>query len=383
MLTDWVQSLQERNFITIIIIFILLGSVLQGILRGASRSANQLLTLVGGGVLSIVGIALSLPLTMWMAPVVQNWLVKHVVIPTRDLSLWEKTWYTFVTAIRDFPLMRFAIVFLAVYWLIRIVLAFVQRFIFEGATHGFKSTSSLTSFGRIFGGMIGFIIGAARSLVIIVILFIVVILMPESKFSHYVQASPPYQEVANRVIKPLAGNLIEEKLPVFTRTVGQELNGMWQRKYEVIDANISTEIEETAIKVTYGASSDEEKARKLYDWVGKQIVYDNNKVKDYEEKGIWHEQTPQMTYDTKRGVCIDYSRLYAIMARSQGLQVKVVTGLGYDGKGGYGPHAWNEVYLSESNRWIPLDSTWANSGDWFNPPKFSDTHVADKLVSGI
>lgn len=44
-----------------------------------------------------------------------------------------------------------------------------------------------------------------------------------------------------------------------------------------------------------------------------------------------------------------------MMARSQGLQVRVVTGQGYNGQGGYGPHAWNEVYLSEQKngfRWI-------------------------------
>ncbi|GJM72735.1 hypothetical protein HMSSN036_49510 [Paenibacillus macerans] len=69
-----------------------------------------------------------------------------------------------------------------------------------------------------------------------------------------------------------------------------------------------------------------------------------------------------------------------MMARSQGLDVKVITGLGYDGQGGYGPHAWNEVFLSAQNAWIPLDATWAQSGDWFNPPAFSETHIPDKLI---
>jgi len=55
--------------------------------------------------------------------------------------------------------------------------------------------------------------------------------------------------------------------------------------------------------------------------------------------------------------------------------VRVVTGLGYDGQGGYGPHAWNEVFLSEQNRWVPLDTTWAKTGNWFDPPKFQDTHI--------
>jgi transglutaminase-like putative cysteine protease len=70
--------------------------------------------------------------------------------------------------------------------------------------------------------------------------------------------------------------------------------------------------------------------------------------------------------------------LYALMARSAGLDVKVVTGLGYDGQGSYGPHAWNEVYLKETERWVPLDSTWvASGGNWFNPPNFDQTHIKE------
>ncbi|MNI42667.1 Transglutaminase-like superfamily protein [compost metagenome] len=118
----------------------------------------------------------------------------------------------------------------------------------------------------------------------------------------------------------------------------------------------------------------------LYDWVGTRISYDYAKAENYERNRIWKEQTPQETFDTRLGVCIDYARLYAVMARSQGLQVRVVTGRGYDGQGGYGPHAWNEVYLPESGTWIPLDSTWAKSGDWFNPPDFASTHVRESVL---
>lgn len=108
------------------------------------------------------------------------------------------------------------------------------------------------------------------------------------------------------------------------------------------------------------------------------MKYDWNKVKMYEEQRVWKEQTPQDTFTSREGVCIDYSRLYAVMARAVGLDVKVVTGLGYDGKGGYGPHAWNEVYLAEKDKWVPLDSTWYSSGgNWFNPPNFDQTHIRE------
>lgn len=380
----WIESIREFNLISIVLVVILLGSALQGMMRGASRSAGRLVSLLSTGILTLLGILASIPFTLWISPIVQRLLSNSFTLPERDLTKWEQVYYTIGTAVRDFPLMRFAVLFIFSYLLFRFVLGLVMAFIFGGgwlfgrrSSGGEHSTSLL---GRLVGVCIGTVIGAARSLVVIAVLFIAVTLFPTSDFSRYVEASPVYQEGARNVIEPLSGNLIKSKLPVFTRSVEEELNGILQRKYEVIDANIPQDIESAAAKITEGVASEEEKARLLYDWVGSRIVYDDDKVTDYEEKGIWHEQTPQMTFDTKLGVCIDYSRLYAMMARSQGLQVKVVTGLGYDGQGGYGPHAWNEVYIPEKEEWIPIDSTWARSGDWFNSPGFSETHIADKIV---
>lgn len=383
MTESWLQSLGDFNWVSALLLFILLFSILQGLLRGASRSAGRLVSLLSGGVLSVLGILASIPLTLWLAPIVQSWL-SGVTLPDRDLNKWEQIYYTLLTAIRDFSLMRVAVVFMLSYWLIRTLLGLVSAFAFGGSSwlgrlvFGGERPASLLS--RLAGAGIGAVIGAARCLLVIAVLFISVTLFPDSGFSRYVEASPVYQQGARSVIEPLSGNLIKERLPVFTRGVQEELNGILQRRYEVIDADIPKDIGQAAAKITEGAQSDEEKARLLYDWVGSRVTYDYDKVEDYEKNGNWREQTPQMTYDSKRGVCIDYSRLYAVMARSSGLQVKVVTGLGYDGRGGYGPHAWNEVYLSEKEQWIPLDSTWAGSGNWFNPPAFNETHIPDKIV---
>lgn len=383
MTEEWIQSLLEFNLVTAALLLIWLGSIVQGILRGASRTAGRLFALVSGGVLTLLSIIGSIPLTLWFSPKVQMWL-SELVIPDRGLSKWEQVYYTLVTAIRDFPLMRFAVVFIVSYWIIRSILGLISAFalgnnsLLSRLMFGEERPASLLS--RMSGACIGAVIGAARCLMIIVVLFIVVTIFPNSSFTRYIEASPVYQQGAQSVIEPLSGDLIKEKLPVFTRSVEAELNGILQRKYEMIDANIPQDIEWAAAEIVRGADSDEEKARLLYDWVGSRITYDYTKVEDYEERGIWHEQTPQNTFDTKKGVCIDYSRLYAVMARSQGLQVKVVTGLGYDGRGGYGPHAWNEVYLSEKDKWVPLDATWAGSGNWFDPPAFTETHIPDTIV---
>ncbi|MED4955513.1 transglutaminase domain-containing protein, partial [Paenibacillus macerans] len=93
MMEDLLQSVREYNFISLLLLFILLGSILQGLLRGASRSAGRLFSLLSGGVLSLLGIAAAIPLTLWIYPKVQEWL-SMLAIPQRELALWEQVFYT-------------------------------------------------------------------------------------------------------------------------------------------------------------------------------------------------------------------------------------------------------------------------------------------------
>jgi hypothetical protein len=307
------------------------------------------------------------------------------VIPSHELGFIEKLYYTAVTGIRDFSLLRYGLLFVIGYSAAKQVLYRIIDPIFNlwitasvhqgGASNGRGKPTLISSF---LGGMIGIVTGIGRSLLVIAALFIFASLYPQTPAANYIQASGLYQKGANEVIKPVTGDFIASQLPVFTRAVEQEFANILQRKYEVLDANIPADISQAAKEVTAKGSSDEEKAKLLYSWVGSRVKYDWDKVNLYEQKRIWKEQTPEETFATRSGVCIDYSRLYAVMARSIGLDVKVVTGLGYDGKGGYGPHAWNEVYIPDKQKWIPLDSTWvASGGNWFNPPNFNDTHIRD------
>lgn len=384
MVETWIQSLREFNAVSIFLLLILLVSLLQGWRRGASRSAGRLLSLLREGVFILVALVLSVPFTLWASPKVQEWLTEYSsTIPNRDLSVWEQIYYTFMSSMAEFPLLRFAVLFMLSYSIIRLLMRWLTVLVFGGKdalfVPGTRQSSSL--FSRLSGAAIGLLIGAGRCIVVVALLFVFATLYPDSSFTRYVEASPIYQEGAKRVIEPLSGNLVKDKLPVFTKAVEKEPSGIMQRKYEVIDHAIPDDIDAAAAEIVKGAKTDEDKARRLYDWVGTRVQYDYGKVDDYEQKGIWHEQTPQDTFDTKKGVCIDYARLYAMMARSQGLQVRVVTGQGYNGQGGYGPHAWNEVYLSEQKKWVPLDPTWAQSGNWFNPPNFAATHIRDGILS--
>lgn len=379
-LNTWLERMVSLNGITLLFILIVVGSIYQGMARGATGSARHLFSFLLEGALTVVAIAAAWRSASWLSPSVQQWLNDlNIRIPNETLNGAQQLYYTVVTAIRDFSLFRSGLLFLLAYISIKAALNFIVAILFhpliQGQDMGNRSSLALLSRGA--GGAIGCMIGFARALIATAVLFVVVTLFPHSSFADYAQSSAVYQRVATQWIQPFTGDFLSERAPVITRAVQTEFNHILQRKYEVIDYAIPQDIEGAAKEIVREAKTDRERAELLYDWVGSRIEYSDEKVRLYVEEQIWLEQTPDDTFRQRQGVCIDYARLYAMMARAAGLDVKVVTGLGYDGRGGYGPHAWNEVYLQESRTWIPLDSTWARAGNWFDPPNFYDTHVRD------
>lgn len=378
----WVQQM-DMNLISIALFLLVAASIVQGFLRGASGSAQSFLFFAAEGVITVVSVLMAWRIGEWLSPVIRDALIaRNIVIPNADLGFFQQGYYTLITGIRDFPLLRTGTLFLIGYTAAKQLLYWLWRqFVFRSGWFDRSMTAregrpSLWSSG--IGGGIGAIIGIGRALMLIAALFVFTTLFPQSGFSRYVQSSGIYTQGATQVIAPFSGDFLEKQLPVLTKAVGQEYKKILQRKYEVIDAKIPANIEAAAKEIAAGKTDDEAKARALYQWVGTRVQYDWDKVELYERDRVWKEQTPEDTFATRLGVCIDYSRLYAVMARAVGLEVKVVTGQGYDGRGGYGPHAWNEVYVSAKQAWIPLDSTWMSSGgNWFDPPNFYNTHIRD------
>ncbi|ALS20671.1 transglutaminase domain-containing protein [Paenibacillus naphthalenovorans] len=380
------EQLTAINLITVLIAATFIVSVIQGLYRGASSSARHLAVMVTEGVVILISLYAAWQLASWLSPRFQAWLVGlGLQIPQRELGFWEQIYYTVITGVRDFSLLRFSVLFVLGYGIAKQLVCLIidplaNLWMSERRRLGPEgdARTAPTLFSSLIGSIIGAVTGLGRSLLMIAAFFIVTTLFPQTPISGYIQDSLLYQKGAKEVIQPVTGDFFSSRLPVFTRAVEEEFTNILQRKYELVDAAVPNDIAEAARHVTANAKTDEEKAKLLYRWVGTRIKYDWDKVRLYEERRLWKEQTPADTFSTRRGVCIDFSRLYAVMARSVGLDVKVVTGLGYDGRGGYGPHAWNEVFLSEKKEWVPLDSTWvASGGNWFNPPNFHETHIKD------
>ncbi len=367
-----------------IVLLLLLGSLLQGVKRGASGSARRLFFFVWQAVVLVVCLILAAVLTNALSPITAKWLTEYVKLPLHNLNGLEQAWFTWLTSMRDFALLRYGVLFLLSYLLLRTFASFIEPVI-EHVVGRMLSRrhetdlrmSSKRGASRALGAVIGAAHGAGRSFVFVALLFVYVSLMPNGWYVEKISDSPLYKEAATW-LAPVAGDMLAGQGPVLTKAVEAQFQQILKRKFEIIDYAVPSEIEKAAVYVTKDALTDEEKARKLYDWLGTRIAYDWDKANNYEQHGIWKEQMPADTFDSRKGVCIDIARLYAVMARSAGLQVRVVTGMGADGRGGFGPHAWNEVKIHEGDDgWIPLDATWSSSGDWFNPPQFERTHISE------
>jgi len=142
-----------------------------------------------------------------------------------------------------------------------------------------------------------------------------------------------------------------------------------------IDSN-DPDISDLAKRLTRLSQTDRDKARNIYNWITRNIKYDYSKYLNQLANNYTDVYGAVNTFKTKKGVCYDFSTLFAAMARSIGLEAKVIRGNYVSGKR-QEYHAWNEIYLQDEGKWIKLDSTfgYALNKDYFDNSDFDDDHV--------
>lgn len=106
-----------------------------------------------------------------------------------------------------------------------------------------------------------------------------------------------------------------------------------------------------------------------YDFIVQNILYDFDKISTLTSDYI---PIPDKTLLALKGICYDYSSLFAAMKRSEGVPIKLVKGYStlVDGY-----HAWNEVFID--GKWIVVDTT-VDAAYYKGKVKFSfSKNVAD------
>jgi transglutaminase-like putative cysteine protease len=131
-----------------------------------------------------------------------------------------------------------------------------------------------------------------------------------------------------------------------------------------------------ASNITRNSYSDYSKAKRIYQWVSKNISYDRSKYMRILNNDFSDKYGAEVALETGTGVCYDYAALVVELAKSVGLKAKLVKGDYVLSNGTAIYHAWNEIYLSELDKWIKLDTSSASvyGRNYFNSQVFDNNY---------
>ena len=108
-----------------------------------------------------------------------------------------------------------------------------------------------------------------------------------------------------------------------------------------------TKTVELSDEICAGCDTDEEKVKAIYEWMIHDFEY------DYEYEPIVQYFNVRKTLSTRKGICYDFSHLFAALCRSQNISCYVVDGDKRDNAQYH--HTWNRVYFDGS--WWNIDVT--------------------------
>ena len=145
-----------------------------------------------------------------------------------------------------------------------------------------------------------------------------------------------YEQLSGNKFAPLAEGSFEANVSSSVSTY------LYPNKYVDFDGNSACV--KKAAEVCAGITDDVEKIAEIFGYVTENISYDKNLAATVQSGYVPY---PDNTLSKGKGICFDYTSLFAAMCRSQGIPARLV--IGYAEPEIY--HAWNEVYTDETG-WI-------------------------------
>ncbi len=138
---------------------------------------------------------------------------------------------------------------------------------------------------------------------------------------------------------------------LMTQTFTAEVDPFVVHKQSVQNMNWTLESKavQYALSIAKQKKTDKEKFDVLYNFMIKSFVYDYKKASSV---GTRYVPVIDITYKERKGICYDYSSLFASMLRSLNIPARLA-----EGKSTFTSvyHAWNEVYIN--GKWISIDTT--------------------------
>lgn len=240
-------------------------------------------------------------------------------------------------------------------------------------------------------------------LLVTFILNIMSIFNINAKLNKYMESSKPYNAICKEIIIPVTNSTIAKQLPnvidnsfkVVIREPNsnevKEVNDLNRVKNNgntivyyngvTLDEGVKSngEINSFARDLASEGSNTTERSEMLYNWIGTNIDYDNQKANKVLNNDFNVQSGAIPTFYSKKGICFDYSCLYVAMARANNIKVRLITGEGFNGIS-WVSHAWNQVYIPDENKWINVDTTFYKGGNYFNSKRFLVDHKNAQIV---
>lgn len=235
---------------------------------------------------------------------------------------------------------------------------------------------------RILGSLFQFPRAFAYIIVLAFALNAFTILSSNTIADKYLQDSTLYKVICKQVILPATKSNIAKQLPNVLQnsfkiqTKGtKQANSITYYNGVTLDAGVKSNqiIDNFSKKLTTGDEGSFYKAKKIYNWVGKNIDYDTDKANAILKNDFRQESGAISAFETKKGICFDYACLYVAMCRANAIKVRLITGEGFNGVSWIG-HAWNQVYIPAEKKWINVDTTFSKGGNYFNSENFNLDH---------
>jgi hypothetical protein len=214
-------------------------------------------------------------------------------------------------------------------------------------------------------------------------------------YNKSLQRSMVYEFLSNEIVSPITNSNFAKQLP---NIINDSFKIVVKNDLEKQDNNSSgTIVYYNGITLEEGLKSNEEidnfardlvkdkkttraKAKAIYEWIGKNVEYDYDKVEKILNNDFSIKSGAINTYYTRKGICFDYACLYSVMAKANGIKVRIITGEGFNGTA-WVSHAWNQVYLEEEERWINVDTTFYKGGNYFDSTIFKLDHRNEKIAA--
>lgn len=297
------------------------------------------------------------------------------------------------------------IVVYLIYIVIKALFSIINKFTFYKLFDGIdRLISNKSNFAkRILGAIVQIPRAICYLITVLFLLNILSMVNVNKNLNKYLQSSKTYGYLCKQVVLPVTSSNLAKKLPSI---IDNSFKIVYKQKGKIDVSNNSdsgnhidqgkTIVYYNGITLDEGVASNgqinnfarnlvlnendtEGKSKRIYDWIGNNISYDYSKAKLVLDNDYDVKSGAIYTFNTRKGICFDFSCLYVAMARANNIKVRLVTGEGFNGVS-WVSHAWNQVYLPEIGEWINVDTTFAKGGNYFNKSMFSIDHKDAKIV---